>query len=107
MQRSYFDASAYRSITLWVKGIEGKTNFMIGAADAHWDKVGDSVKSEEIGIYLPAGKITDTWQKAIVPLDDFFIDTAKFASISVSFEADCFPEGAGEGIVYIDDIALE
>jgi len=103
----YFDASAYRSITMWVKAGEGKANFVIGVADAHWDKIGDSVKSEEIGKYLPAGKVTSQWQKAVIPLDEFFIDTAKLSSISVSFEADCFPEGTGKGAIFVDDIALE
>ncbi|MEK7817790.1 MAG: DNA polymerase III subunit alpha, partial [Actinomycetota bacterium] len=32
--------------------------------------MGDSVKSEPIGQYLPAGKITTAWQKATIPLDD-------------------------------------
>jgi len=103
----YFNASNHRSVTMWVKAGEGKANFVVGVADAHWDKIGDSVKSEEIGKYLPAGKVTTSWQKAVIPLDEFFIDTAKLSSISISFEADCFPEGAGKGAVFVDDIALE
>lgn len=103
----YFDASKYSAVTLWVKGDKGNENFVVGVADAHWDKVGDSVKSQEIGKYLPAGKITVDWQKAVIPLDEFFIDYAKLSSIAICFEGDCFPEGAGAGKVYIDDIALE
>ncbi|PIY84724.1 MAG: hypothetical protein COY77_00950, partial [Candidatus Omnitrophica bacterium CG_4_10_14_0_8_um_filter_43_18] len=76
-------------------------------ADAHWDKIGDSVKSQEIGKYLPTGKITTEWQKAVVPMDEFFIDYSKFSSIAISFESDCFPEGQGSGRIYIDDIAFE
>jgi len=103
----YLNASDYRAITLWVRGIAGKENFVVGLADAHWDKVGDSVKSEEIGRYLPEGKITSEWQKAIIPLDEFFVDKTKLSSVSINFEADCFPEGAAKGAVYIDDISLE
>ena len=103
----YFDASSHKSVTMWVKGDKGNENFVAGVADAHWDKVGDSVKSQEIGKYLPGGKITTEWQKATIPLDEFFIDYSKLSSISISFESDCFPEGQGSGKVYLDDITLE
>lgn len=103
----YFDGSRYNAITMWIKGDKGNENFVIGVADAHWDKVGDSVKSQEIGKYLPSGKITTDWQKVVIPLDEFFIDTSKLSSISISFESDCFPEGQGSGKVYLDDIGLE
>ena len=103
----YFDASQSSAITLWVKGLKGNENFVLGVADAHWDKIGDSVKSQEIGKYLPAGKVTTDWQKAVIPLDEFFIDYSKLSSVAISFESDCFPEGAGSGTIYLDDIALE
>jgi hypothetical protein len=103
----YFDGSQFNAITLWVKGDKGNENFVLGVADAHWDKIGDSVKSQEIGKYLPSGKVTTDWQKAVVPLDEFFIDYSKLSSIAISFESDCFPEGAGLGTIYLDDIALE
>lgn len=103
----YYDASKYSAVTFWVRGDKGTENFVLGLADAHWDKVGDSVKSQEIGKYLPAGKITAGWQKAVVPFDEFFIDYSKLSAITVAFESDCFPEGAGAGRVYIDEIALQ
>ncbi len=103
----YLDGTAYKYITFWVKGEKGNENFMVGLADEHWDKIGDSLKAEEIGVYLDKKKITTDWQKAKVPLDAFFLDHATLSSISVNFEADCFPEGAGFGVVYIADIALE
>ncbi len=103
----YFDASPYKAITLWIKGDKGNENFVLGVADAHWDKVGDSVKSQEIVKYLPAGKITTEWQKAVVPMSEFFIDYSRLSSVAISFESDCFPEGQGSGKVYIDDIELE
>jgi hypothetical protein len=103
----YFDASQHKAISMWIKGDKGGENFVLGVADAHWDKVGDSVKSQEIGKYLPTGKITTDWQKVVVPLDEFFIDYSKLSSISIAFDSDCFPEGAGSGKVYIDDIEVE
>jgi hypothetical protein len=104
---NYFDASGYKALTFWVKGEKGGENFMVGLADRHWDKIGDSLKSEEIGKYLPAGKITTNWQKATIPLDVFFLDYGKLSSVAISFESDCFPEGKGEGVIFVDDIALE
>ncbi|MBI4335086.1 MAG: hypothetical protein HY589_00345 [Candidatus Omnitrophica bacterium] len=103
----YFDGTSYKHITFMVKGEKGGENFMMGLADEHWDKIGDSLKSEEVGVYLAKGKITADWQKARIPLEAFFVDHAKLSSISINFEADCFPEGAGAGIVFIADIALE
>jgi len=103
----YFDASNYSLITFWVKGEEGGENFMIGLADEHWDRMGDSLKSEEVGVYLEKGRITTEWQKAKIPLNVFFLDYASLSSVSINFEADCYPEGAGSGGVLIDDIALE
>ncbi|MDD5449310.1 MAG: hypothetical protein PHO42_01755 [Candidatus Omnitrophica bacterium] len=103
----YFDAASYKYVTFWVKGAKGDENFMVGVADEHWDKIGDSLKAEQIGVYLEKGKITTDWQKAKVPLDAFFLDHSTLSSVSINFEADCFPEGAGAGMVYIADIALE
>jgi len=103
----YLDGAGYNYITFWVKGATGNENFMVGLADEHWDKIGDSLKSEEIGVYLEKGKIGTQWQKAKVPLNAFFLDIANLSSITINFEADCFPEGAGAGAVFIDDIALE
>lgn len=103
----YLDGSARKAITFWVRGEQGGESFMVGLADRHWDKIGDSVKSEAIGKYLPAGKVTTQWQKAVVPLDTFFVDYAKLGSIAISFETDAFPEGKGAGTIYVDDLALE
>jgi hypothetical protein len=105
--RQYVDGSAYNYITFWVRGEKGNENFMIGLADEHWDKMGDSLKSEEIGAYLPSGKVTAQWQKARVPLSIFFLDVSNLSSVSMNFESDCFPDGAGAGTVFVDEIALE
>ncbi len=103
----YFDVTDYKSITFQVKGAKGGENFKVGLSDKHWDELGDSIKSEEIGKYLPEGKVTANWQKAAVPLDVFFLDKKEIASIAICFEGDCFPEGAAKGTIYIDDLKLE
>ncbi len=103
----YFDGTQYQSITFWVRGATGQENFVIGLADHHWDEVGDSVKSEPIGKYLPEGKLTTAWQKATIPLSTFLVDMKELNSISVCFEGSVLPGGAGTGTVYMDDLALE
>lgn len=105
--QTWLDASPYTTLTFWVKGAQGDECFMVGLADRHWDELGDSVKSEAIGTYLPAGKITTQWQQARIPLSTFFVDYKELASIAVCFEDACFPEGAGKGTVYLDDVTLE
>lgn len=103
----YFDATAYKTITFQVKGAEGGENFKVGLADKHWEELGDSVKSEEIGKYLPEGKVTKNWQKASIPLDVFFLEYKEIASLAICFEGECFSTGAAKGTVYIDDLKLE
>ncbi len=101
------DGRSYKAIVFWVRGEKGDENFVVGLSDRHWDKIGDSVKSEEIGTYLPAGKLTTDWQKATLPLDEFFLDYSQLASVSIVFEGDLFPETGHAGVIYIDDLTLE
>lgn len=103
----YFDGTNYNYVTFYLRGEKGDENFVIGLADEHWDKMGDSLKSEQIGTYLPSGKVTTQWQKAKVPLNIFFLDHATLSALTFNFEADCFPDGAGSGVIYISDIAVE
>ena len=103
----FLDATPYQSLTFWVRGQMGEENFVVGLADRHWDEVGDSVKSEPIGQYLPERKLTSQWQKATIPLSTFFVDLKQLASIAVCFEGSIFPGGTGKGTVYIDDLMLE
>jgi hypothetical protein len=103
----YYDATEYKKLTLWVKGEKGGENFKIGMADMHWDKQQDSVKSQDITAYLPEGKITTEWQKATIPMEDWFIDFKQLASMAVCFESDSYENGAQAGLVYVDDIQLE
>lgn len=104
---AYLDGSQLQAITFWIKGEVGDETFSIGLADRHWDKIGDSLKSEAIGRYLPAGRITREWQQARIPLESFFLDYSQLAVITVNFESDLFPNGQGEGVVYLDDVIIE
>jgi len=103
----YLDATKFKNITFFVKGETGSEGFKMGLADKHWEGLGDSVKSEPISKYLPDGKITTQWQKATVPLSTFYLKHNELASLAICFETECFPEGAGKGTVYLDDLKLE
>ena len=103
----YYDASAAKAITFWVRGDREDENFVVGLSDKHWDELGDSVKSEPIVQYLPAGKITKEWQKATVPLSAFMLEAKELASIAICFEGSIYPGGEARGAVYIDDLMLE
>ena len=94
-------------MTFQVKGVNGGESFKIGVADESWDQREDSMKSEKVDVYLDEGKVTTEWQKAKIPLEDFWVDTKKLASIAICFEADCFSEGGGKGTVFIDDVQFE
>jgi hypothetical protein len=102
----YFDAQKYSHLTFWVRGERGGENFMVGLADSQWDSRGDSLKSQEIGNYLENGKVTRNWQRVMIPLSEFFLDRSRLASITIAFEADCFPDGAGFGEIYLDDLGF-
>jgi hypothetical protein len=106
-ESTFFDASQYKAISFYVKGAKGGENFMVGVSDEHWYELGDTVKSAEIGSYVPAGKITTQWQKATIPLHEFAADRSRLASIAFCFETVCFPDGAGRGALYIDELTLE
>lgn len=106
-EERYLDASGYKALTFRVRGEIGNENFVIGLSDRYWDRMGDSAKSQEIGQYLPAGKLTTEWQKATVPFDEFFIDYTQLSGISVVFDGDLFPVAGSAGKIYLDDIALE
>lgn len=102
----YVDATDKKAITLWVKGQQGGETFAVGLADRTWDQREDSQKVGAIGQYLPAGAVTTEWQQATIPLEEFFVDNAQLATISINFEADLMPEG-GAGTVYLDEITIE
>ncbi|MBU1077014.1 MAG: CIA30 family protein [Spirochaetes bacterium] len=105
--KNFLDVSGYKKLTLWVKGEKGGEKFKIGAADQTYEASGDSAKSDEIGAYLPDKKITTKWQKAVIPLDDIFIEWSMLASLAVNFETDLYENGAANGVVYIDEIQFE
>jgi hypothetical protein len=102
----YLDASQYDYITFWVKGAKGGENFKLGAADRKWHLLDDTVKIREIGNFLPEGKITTEWQRAVIPTREFGIDWKQAHAIAICFEGDLYQGGAGYGVIFIDELAL-
>jgi hypothetical protein len=102
-----FDASKHLKLVFWLRGQTGGENFKLGLADVQWARQGDSIKSEDIVHYVAGGKISTQWQKVQVPLEIFYLDHKTLASVSIAFETDCFPDGAGRGVVYVDDLGFE
>lgn len=103
----YFDASAFTHLTFWVKGASGGERFQVGVADKQFGMVEDSVKAQAIESYLPEKKVTTEWQKAVIPLNDMFVDYHLVDTVSINFEADLYEEEQSSGVIYIDDMAFE
>lgn len=103
----FFDASDYKYLTFWVRGEAGGERFKVGVADKQFAMIEDSAKSKPIESYLPDGKITSRWQKAVIPLGDMFVDYNLVDSISINFESDLFEEEQNNGTIYIDDLQFE
>ncbi len=108
----FFNASKYSKLTFMIKGKRGGENFKVGLADKAYYEIKDSIKSNDIGTYLPDGKVTTDWQKAEIPLQAYVDRRAAFnlselGSVAFCFESTCFPDGVGQGIIYIDDLAFE
>ncbi|MBU1078283.1 MAG: hypothetical protein KKH98_13380, partial [Spirochaetes bacterium] len=105
--RKYLDVSSYKRLTFWVKGEKGDENFVVGLADRSFEKRDDSVKSESITKYLPSKKVTTRWQKASIPIKDFFLELSSIYSLSICFESFLYPNNASKGTIYIDEMKFE
>lgn len=95
---AYFDLSAYKSVSFWVRGAKGKEFFEIGMADKSWLTIGDSVKAGGIDKYLPKG-VTAQWQEVTILLSDFGkLDWSQMGSFVINFPR------PGTGAVFIDNL---
>ena len=66
--RRYLDATSYRSLLFAIRGTSGTERVRLKIADQVWNDREDAMTIGECGQYVPAGKITTTWQTARVPL---------------------------------------
>ena len=104
---NYLDATNYNYLSFWVKGKTGEENFAIGVADKQSQLRDNSIKSRPITNYLGRKRLGDKWSKVEIPLSEFKLNKGELASISFAFESKCFPNGAGKGSIYIDDLGFE
>lgn len=107
IREKYLDLTDYKRLTFWIKGEKGGENFVIGLTDKKREKKDNSTKSLSITRYLPEGKITTAWQKAVVPLKSFKINYEQVYSLNVCFESFLYNNKINKGAIYIDDMKFE
>lgn len=96
---AYYDLGRFDRVSFMVRGETGAENFELGLADRNWMNIGDSLKAGDVGRYLPAGKITTEWQRAVVPLEAFgLLDLSEMGSFVINFHE------KSRGVVYVDDL---
>lgn len=100
-KRVFLDSSPFNFITFSIRGEHGQEALKLQIADRIWEQKEDSLPIDELGTFLPAGRITKEWQRAWVPLKNLptRVDVKELASL-------VFTATRGGGRVYIRDIAF-
>ncbi len=100
-ERIFFDASPFEFVSFLIRGLTGKEALTLQVADRVWEQKQDSLPIGELNEYLAAGRLTEQWQRAWVPLDAFpqRIDRTELASL-------VFQATRGAGKVYVKDLAF-
>jgi hypothetical protein len=97
---TYLDASAYNTLSFWVRGAVGGEEFTVKVADEQWILREDAFDAGPIRDFLPGG-VTTQWQQVVVPLGALPLDVRKLGALNLSFNL------PGQYVVYVDDIALQ
>ncbi len=100
-ERVFLDASPFDYITFSIRGDAGGEALALQAADRIWEEKEDSLPIGTLADFLPAGKVTQEWQRAWVPLSNLpqRIDRRELASL-------VFQGERGGGRVYLRDLAF-
>ncbi len=61
------DLSAYRGVSFWVRGASGGEDFLIGLKT----DLNNGESKIRVRPYLPAGRISTSWQKVVIPFSAF------------------------------------
>jgi hypothetical protein len=101
VQRIFLDASRFAYLTFDIRGEEGDERLTLQVADYTWEKKEDSIEVGDVGRFLPAGKILESWQRAQVPIHEFPESLDKKTLASLVFLA-----RPGSGKVYIDNLSF-
>lgn len=101
-ERRYFDATGFSLLTFWIRGHEGTGRILLKAADARWERKGDSLAIGETSSFLVDDRAAASWQRAVVPLSRFPQSLNRRELASLVFE----PTDNGLGRVQIKDLAF-
>ena len=83
--------SRFQELRFFVRGSSGDEKIGVKAKDAHGNEVPISLNDPR---HIAAGKITSTWQEAIIPLDRFGnVDLAFFENLSLYVSGDMVGPG--------------
>jgi hypothetical protein len=101
VERIFMDATPFLYLTFSIKGQEGGERLTLQVADQEWEKKEDSLEIGDVGLFLPAGKIQTSWQRAWVPMGKLPDRIKKTELANLVFLA-----RQGKGKVYIGDVAF-
>jgi hypothetical protein len=99
--RVFLDGRGLGALTFSIRGAAGDESLLLKVADRSWERKEDSLAIGDVSEFLPAGRITTTWQRAWVPLDRLpaELDRGELASL-------VFLAKSGESTVYLRSLAF-
>ncbi len=100
--RVFVDASQVPLLTFSIRGAAGGESLRLKVADRRWERKGDALPIGRVAHFLPAGRITQSWQQAWIPLDRLPTRINRKELASVVFLA----AQTKQGRVYIRDLAF-
>src|SRR5262245_3252738 len=101
-QRRYFDSAPFSVLTFWIRSQKAAERILIKAADARWERKGDALPIGEAASFFTQDKVTDSWQRAVVPLSRFPQRLNRRELASIVFE----PLDNGIGQIQIKDLTF-
>ena len=101
---TFLDATGFSTMSFWIRGDQGGEEIALHAADVGWNRREDSLRVDDVGAFLPAGKVLPVWQQAVVPLRALprGIERSELAEIIFLAAA----EGGGKGKIHLKTLAF-
>jgi hypothetical protein len=97
---SYFDASQYKYLSIWIKGKDGGEKVSFKLADRILAEREDAYPIGNINSYLESG-ITKNWQQVLIPLaQEERLNLMQLATLVFDFKDE------GKFTIFVDDIAF-
>ncbi len=101
-RRLYLDATPFTVLTFQVRGGTGHEEVLLKVADAEWEAKEDAIAVGRLADFLPEGRITAGWQRALIPLERLPFSLDRRALASLIFEG----ISQGAGTLYVREIAF-